>query len=148
MDTIDGIAINEGVALMEGVADIFIVAQLFSLLLVALLLCSAGHAYLCGTVRRRRCFRCPLMQREVEVEFLERWLLGVRRAAVPTRCSAFEVPTAIECRRRCLDRSFRTQWASPLSVTSRLSGNASSPAALRLTAAKRGGAGPVAVARP
>ena len=124
MDPLDGIAIDEGVAFMEGVADVFIVAQVVSLVLVALLLGSAGRAYLCGTVRRRRCFRCPLMRREVEVEFLERWFLGVRRAAVPVRCSAFEVPTAIECRRRCLDRAFRTQWASPLSVTGRPSGNA------------------------
>ena len=115
----DGIVIGEGVAFMEGLADIFIVAQLASLLLVALLLGSACHAYLCGTVRRRRGFRCPLMRREVEVEFLERWFLGVRQAAVPTRCSAFEVPTAIECRRRCLDRAFRNQWPFPLSVAGR-----------------------------
>ena len=123
MDTMDGIVIGEGTALIQGVADIFIVAQLISLVLVALLLCSACHVYLCGTVSRRRCFRCPLMRREVEVEFLERWFLGVRRAAAPTRCSAFEVPTAIECGRRCLDRSFRNQWAFPLSVASRPSGN-------------------------
>jgi hypothetical protein len=119
MDTVDGIVMGEGVAFIEGVADIFIVAQLVSLLLVALLLCSAGHAYLCGTVQRRRCFRCPLMRREVEVEFLERWFLGVRRAAVPTHCSAFERPAAIACARRCVDRAFRTQWAFPLSGTGR-----------------------------
>jgi len=116
MDTMDGIVIGEGAAFMQGLADIFIVAQLVSLVLVTLLLCSAGHAYLFGTVQRRRCFRCPLMRREVEVEFLERWFLGVRRAAVPTRCSAFEVPTAIECRRRCPDRSFRNQWAPAMNV--------------------------------
>jgi hypothetical protein len=119
MDTIDGTAIGEGVAFIEGVADIFIVAQAASLLLVAVMLCAAGRAYLCGTVQRRRCFRCALMRREVEVEFLERWFLGVRRAALPTRCSAFDVPTALACGRRCVDRAFRTQWVSPLTVTDR-----------------------------
>lgn len=118
MDTMDGILIGEGVAFVEGLADIFIVAQLVSLVLVALLLCSAGHAYLWGTVQRRRCFRCPLMRREVEVEFLERWFLGVRHGAVPVRCSAFEVPTAVECGRRCVDRSFRAQWVSAANVAS------------------------------
>ena len=73
-------------------------------------LSASHHAYLCGTVRRRGCFHCPLMRRAVEVEFLERWLLGARCSARPNRCSAFEVPTAIECQRRCMDRSFRHQW--------------------------------------
>jgi hypothetical protein len=56
------------------------------------------------------------MRREVEVEFLERWVLGVRRSSTPDRCSAFEVPTALECARRCVDRSFRHQWESPLAA--------------------------------
>jgi len=114
MDMMDGmgIGIGEGVVFVEGLADIFIVAQLASLLLVGVLLGSACQAYLCGTVQRRRCFRCPLARREVEVEFLEHWFLGVRQAAVPTHCSAFERPAAIACGRRCADRAFRTQWAS------------------------------------
>ena len=114
MDAMDGIVLAEGAVFTEGMADIFIVAQLASLLLVLALLCGAHHAYLCGTVSRRRGFRCPLVRREVEVEFLERWVLGARCSATPTRCSAFEVPTAIECGRRCVDRSFRNQWESPL----------------------------------
>jgi hypothetical protein len=118
MDTLDGIVIGDGAAFTQGLADIFMVAQLLSFTLVAILLGSACHAYLCGTVRRRRCFRCPLMRREVEVEFLERWFLGVRRAAVPTRCSAFETPTAIECGRACNDRAFRAQWTSAVKVAS------------------------------
>jgi hypothetical protein len=118
MDTLDGLAISEGAAFTEGLANVFIVAQLLSFVLVALLLGSACHAYFCGTVQRRRCFRCPLMRREVEVEFSERWLLGVRRGAVPTRCSAFETPTAIQCARGCVDRAFRTRWTSAVSVAS------------------------------
>ena len=113
MDTLDGILLSDGAAFTEGLADIFIVAQLASMLLVAVLLGAAAHAYIFGTVRRSRCFRCPLMRREVEVEFLERWILGVRCSATPDRCSAFEVPTALECRRRCVDRAFRNQWAGP-----------------------------------
>ena len=112
MDTLDGIVIGDGAAFIQGLADIFVVAQLLSFMLVAVLLGSAAHAYLCGRVQRRRGFRCPLMRREVEVEFLECWFLGVRRGAVPARCSAFEVPPAIECGRACTDRAFRTQWTS------------------------------------
>ena len=122
MDAMDGMMLAEGAAFTEGVVDIFIVAQLASLLLVVALVCAAHHAYLCGTVRRRRGFRCPLMRREVEVEFLERWLLGVRCSATPTRCSAFEVPTAIECQRPCTDRSFRQAWEFALPVAGRAEG--------------------------
>jgi hypothetical protein len=114
MDSMDGMMLAEGAAFTEGLAQIFIVAQLASLLLVVVLLCASHHTYLCGTVRRLCCFRCPLMRREVEVEFLERWFLGVRCSATPNRCSAFEVPTAIECPRRCMDRSFRHQWDGDL----------------------------------
>ena len=116
MDSLEGVVLSDGAAFTEGLAQIFIVAQLLSLLLVVVLLGSACHAYLCGTVQRRRAFRCPLMQREVEVEFLERWILGARRSATPVRCSAFEADTALECQRRCADRSFRTQWAYALPV--------------------------------
>jgi hypothetical protein len=116
MDSLEGVVISDGAAFTEGLAQIFIVAQLLSILLVAILLGSACHAYLCGTVRRQRAFRCPLMQREVEVEFLERWIVGARRSAAPLRCSAFEVDTALDCGRRCADRSFRTQWTYALPV--------------------------------
>jgi hypothetical protein len=120
MDALDGMVFAEGALLTEGFVQILVLAQLVSLLLVIALLCVAERAYFCGTVRRRRCFRCPLMRREVEVEFRERWLLGFRRSATPDRCSAFEVPTAIECARPCVDSAFRLQWESPLFVSSRL----------------------------
>jgi hypothetical protein len=119
MDAMNGMMLAEGAAFTEGLVDIFIVAQFASLLLVVALLCGAHHAYLRGTVRRRRCFRCPLMRQEVEVEFFERWLLGVRCSATPTRCSAFDVPTTIECRRPCTDRSFRDRWDFALPVAAR-----------------------------
>jgi hypothetical protein len=118
MDSLEGVVLSDGAAFTDGLAQIFIVAQLLSMLLVAVLLGSACHAYLCGTVQRRRAFRCPLMQREVEVEFLERWILGARRSTTPVRCSAFETDTALGCQRRCADRSFRTQWVSALPVAS------------------------------
>jgi hypothetical protein len=116
----DGTMLAEGAAFTEGLAQIFIVAQFASLLFVLGLLCASHHTYLCGTVRRLCCFRCPLMRREVEVEFLESWLFGVRCSATPTRCSAFEVPTTIECRRPCMDRSYRHQWEFALPVAGRL----------------------------
>ena len=116
MDSLEGVVVSDGLAFTEGLAQIFMVAQLLSLLLVAVLLASACHAYLGGTVQRRRGFRCPLMRREVEVEFLERWILGVRRSATPVRCSAFEEDTALECQRRCSNRAFRTQWDFALPV--------------------------------
>ena len=122
MDVMDGPMLAEGAAFTEGLAQIFVVFQIASLLLVAGLLCASHHAYLCGTARRRRGVRCPLMRREVEVEFQERWLLGVRCSSTPTRCSAFEVPTAIECRLRCADESYRHQWevAPPVAGSHRL----------------------------
>jgi hypothetical protein len=118
MDPMDEIVIGQGAEFLEGLANIFIVAQIASMVLVTVLLCSAAHAYVCGTVRRRRAFRCPLMRREVEVEFLERWVLGVRRSATPIRCSAFEAATSIACSRRCVDRAFRSRWEDPLRVAS------------------------------
>jgi hypothetical protein len=106
-------------------AQIFIVAQFASLLFVLGLLCASHHTYLCGTVRRLRGFRCALMRREVEVEFLERWLLGVRCSATPTRCSVFEVPTTIECQRDAWTArtgiSGNSRYPSPVTTPSRLS---------------------------
>ena len=115
MDVMDG-AVGPGAAFTEGLAQILIGAQLLSLVFVLALLCAAHHPYLYGTVRRVRGFRCPLMRREVEVEFLERWILGVRRSASPSRCSAFESSAAIDCHRGCVERAFRTRWESALPV--------------------------------
>lgn len=66
-------------------------------------------------VRRRR-FWCAWSRREVEVEFETRGLPGFRRVVTVRSCSAFDPPTAIECRRRCLDAAFRRQWEPPLPV--------------------------------
>jgi len=56
------------------------------------------------TVRRR--FRCALHQREVEVHFGPVAVLS---------CSVFEPGQAVACHRRCMDASYRRQWAPPLS---------------------------------
>ena len=121
MTPMDGIVLGDAVALTEGYVRIFMTAQFASLLLIVSLLLASHHAYLFGDVRRVRSFRCPLVRREVEVEFLERWVLAVRRSATACRCSAFERPTAVECGRRCVDRAFRTQWEAPLSTGARRS---------------------------
>jgi hypothetical protein len=60
----------------------------------------------------RRRFWCSEARREVEVEFERRrpvpWSTpGVRR------CSAFEPPEAITCRRECADPLFRLQRTIP-----------------------------------
>src|SRR6266545_6444315 len=60
-------------------------------------------------VRRRR-FWCALSRREVEVEFAEHGLPGLRRPAAVKSCSVFDPPTAVGCHRRCLDADFRRQW--------------------------------------
>jgi heme exporter protein D len=57
-------------------------------------------------VRRRR-FWCARAQREVEVEFQERGLVGFRRAVAVLSCSVFDPPAEVRCRRACLDRDVR-----------------------------------------
>ena len=118
MDDLEGLVLSDGAAFTEGLANIFIVAQLLSLLLVVVLLGSACHAYLCGTVQRRRAFRCPLMQREVEVEFssagssasaappLRHAARRSRRAARSNAVAA--APTAPSA----LSGSTRSRWAA------------------------------------
>jgi hypothetical protein len=59
-----------------------------------------------AVVRRRR-FWCARAQREVEVEFEERGLIGVRRAVAVLSCSVFDPPAQVRCRRSCLDRDVR-----------------------------------------
>jgi len=60
------------------------------------------------TVRRRR-FWCDQARREVEVEFEEQGLPGYRRPTAVLSCSVFEPPTAVQCRRACLDRDMRVR---------------------------------------
>jgi hypothetical protein len=64
------------------------------------------------TLSRR--FWCALYRREAEVHFATRGLLPVACAVLS--CSVFEPGTAVACRRRCLDASYRHQWASPLAT--------------------------------
>lgn len=66
-------------------------------------------------VRRRR-FWCALYEREVEVEFEERGLPGLREAVAVNSCSVFEPPAAVTCGRRCVDIAFRRQWEAPLPI--------------------------------
>ena len=49
----------------------------------------------------RRSFWCETAGRDVAVRL---------RLGQVLSCSAFEDPAAITCDRRCVDRSFRTQW--------------------------------------
>lgn len=64
------------------------------------------------TVLRR--FWCALYRREAEVHFASRGLLPGPRAVLS--CSAFEPGDVVACRRRCLDASYRRQWAPPLAA--------------------------------
>lgn len=60
---------------------------------------------------RRRHFWCVARRRDVEVEFEERGLPGFRLAVDVKSCSAFDPPTAVACRHRCLDVTFRRRQA-------------------------------------
>ncbi len=59
-------------------------------------------------VRRRR-FWCEGVQREVEVDFEERGLPGFQRPTAVLSCSVFDPPTAVSCRRECLDPDARVR---------------------------------------
>ena len=56
---------------------------------------------------RRRHFWCARAGAQVEVEFEERGLVGFRRGVAVLSCSVFDPPTAVGCRRDCLDRDVR-----------------------------------------
>src|SRR5690348_3289162 len=75
------------------------------LVLTVLVLAAATAWYRRRTVRRS--FWCAAAGRDVEASY--------RRGRV-LACSAFDDPSAVACARRCVDRGFRTQWASPLPV--------------------------------
>jgi hypothetical protein len=70
---------------------------------------------------RRRHFWCVRAQRDVEVEFEERGLVGFRRAVAVRSCSVFDPPTQVRCQRSCLDQDARAlvpvtelrQWRWP-----------------------------------
>lgn len=73
-----------------------------------------------GPVLRRRHFVCAEVGREVEVEFEEWGLAGLRRAVAVRNCSVFDPPSAVQCRRACLSRDVRVQL--PLSLVPSLEG--------------------------
>ena len=82
---------------------------------LALLLFAFSGAARHRVVRRRR-FWCALSRRDVEVEFAARGLPGFRRVAVRS-CSQFEPPTAVACRRACVDVAFRRRWEPSLRLS-------------------------------
>jgi hypothetical protein len=65
---------------------------------------------------RRRRFWCALRNRDVEVEFETKAVLGFPRTAGVKRCSAFEEPDKVVCGRHCLESKFRRQWPYALPV--------------------------------
>ena len=93
--------------------------RVFGVTLIVVLLCLVVFAILglwsSESVRRR--FWCRVARRNVEVEFALRGLLP--RIVAVKSCSAFEAGTAISCRRRCLDASFRRQWEPALPLLTR-----------------------------
>ena len=73
---------------------------------VILIVVAAVVAFLLYRQRSwRRSFWCATIERDVEVRF---------RLGCVMSCSAFENPAAIDCARRCRDRSFRVQWPPAL----------------------------------
>ena len=95
---LDGWSVQEpGV---RSAADTFAWAVLtagMGIIMVALLM-----LLLVTRVVRRRRFWCAPAGRDVEVELEEHGLLGFRRRTAVLRCSAFECPGEISCRRGCL----------------------------------------------
>ena len=88
-------------------------------MLAALLFLAPLVVLFCRVIRRRR-FWCAHNRREVEVEFVERGLPGFRHAVSVRSCSVFDPPTAVECRRGCLDADVRRQpWAPAVPITRR-----------------------------
>ena len=69
---------------------------------------------------KRRHFVCAEAGREVEVEFEEWGLAGLGRAVAVRSCSVFDPPSAVQCRRDCLNRDVRVQL--PLSLVPSLEG--------------------------
>ena len=69
-----------------------------------------------SALRRRRLW-CALVEREVEVEFEERGLPGLRWQYAVQTCTAFDPPAHVECRRRCLDVAFRRQYPPALPIS-------------------------------
>jgi hypothetical protein len=67
-----------------------------------------------GPALKRRRFVCAQAGREVEVEFEERGLAGLRRMVAVRSCSVFDPPSPVQCRRSCLNPDARIRL--PLSL--------------------------------
>jgi hypothetical protein len=80
--------------------------------IVVIVLTAAVVAMEPRTLRRR--FWCALHRREAEVDFVSCKLLPLPRAV--RTCSIFEPGHPVACRRRCVDASYRRQWASSLAA--------------------------------
>lgn len=59
---------------------------------------------------------CPLIGREVQVEFEVRGIPPFRSTVAVRTCTAFDPPGAVACHRRCTDRIYRQQWPPALPV--------------------------------
>jgi hypothetical protein len=94
-------------AILQGVAELL---AYVAIVVAALLLLSL--ALLVTQSKRRRSFRCGESGLDVEVEFDERGLPGMRRAVGVLSCSTFEPPDAVRCKRRCLNEDVRRLWRS------------------------------------
>lgn len=105
-----------GAVWVQGLADTFVMTQMIALIPLTLLLLVGAWVW-----RRRRQFWCADKQREVEVEFEMRGIPGFRHFTAVKRCSAFEPGAPIECRRRCIDSTYRRQWepALPIATSTR-----------------------------
>jgi hypothetical protein len=87
-------------------------------MLTALLLVVPLTVLFARVVRRRR-FWCSRAHRDVVVEFADAGLPGMRRSANVWSCTAFDPPTAVTCRRECVDPEFREPCEGPAVVGTR-----------------------------
>ena len=89
--------------------------------LVAFLILRPLAVLLFSATTRRRRFWCAQSRRDVEVELELGGIPGFRRPAAVRHRSVFDPPTAVRCRRLCLDSSYRRRWESsaPLGATGR-----------------------------
>jgi hypothetical protein len=71
---------------------------------------------LCPRTTRARRVWCALTELEVQVEFEERGFPGLSSPFAVKSCTAFDPPTAVACRRRCVDPAFRRQWPAALAA--------------------------------
>jgi hypothetical protein len=92
-------------AALQGVAELLA----YVAIVVAVLLFLSLGLLITQTARRRQ-FHCARSGLDVEVEFEERGLPGMRRTARVFSCSAFEPPEDVRCNRRCLDEDVRRLW--------------------------------------